>query len=420
MAIGYACKLVGVPGTKLKGMVLRNADEELIDETIAYNLKMLENMVDYNISKGIRLFRISSDIIPFGSHEVNTHEWWKDYEMELAGLGSRIRSAGMRVSMHPGQYTVLNSPDEGVVGRCIADLVYHARFLDALGVDSSNKIILHIGGVYGDRESALKRFEDNWQGLPDQVKRRLVVENDEKCFNISEVLQLGIRLGIPVVYDNLHSSINPPATGPVDHTGWIRNCKPTWKPEDGRQKIHYSQQSAKGQKGAHSNTIHIRPFLEFYNDIREFDPDIMLEVKDKNISALKCINCTADDVKRVTLEKEWALWKYAVMERSYRLYKEIGSMFRGTEMPDAVNFYERVEEADLMEYDIGSAVNTAEHVWGYFKNKAGEAERKRYLKLLGEAGNDINKVINLKRFLFRLAEKYDEKYLIGAYYFMEV
>ncbi|MGE5678137.1 MAG: UV DNA damage repair endonuclease UvsE [Pseudomonadota bacterium] len=420
MAIGYACKLMGVPGTRLKGMVLKKADEKLIAGTIAYNLSTLGNMLDYNMSKDIRLFRISSDIIPFGSHAVNTLEWWKDFEMELAGLGSRIKSSGMRVSMHPGQYTVLNSPDEAVVDRCLADLVYHTRFLDALGVDSSNKIILHVGGLYGDRDSALKRFESNWQGLPDQVKRRLVVENDEKCFNISEVLQLGSRLGIPVVYDNLHSSINPPATGNVDHAGWIRSCRQTWKPEDGRQKIHYSQQSEKGQRGAHSDTIHIRQFMHFYNDIRELDPDIMLEVKDKNISALKCINCTTDDLKKVTLEKEWASWKYAVMERSYKLYKEIGGMFRGTETPDAVRFYERVEEAGAMEYDIGSAINTVEHVWGYFKNKAGESERKRYLKLLGEAGNDINKIIILKRFLLRLAEKYDEKYLIGAYYFMEV
>lgn len=420
MAIGYACKVIGVPEAKLKGMVLKRVSEELLSETIAHNLKALGNMVDYNISKGIQMFRISSDIIPFGSHPINTLEWWKTFEEELKRLGSKIKGSGMRVSMHPGQYTLLNSPDAAVVNRGIQDLIYHTRFLDALGVDYRNKIILHIGGVYGDKESAVKRFADNWLRLPEQVRERLVIENDERCFNIRDVLQIGTELGISVVFDNLHNSINPPEGGQLDPVDWIKKCKPTWKIEDGRQKIHYSQQSDVGQKGAHSDTIYIRPFLSFYKEIKELEPDIMLEVKDKNISALKCINCTSGNIKRITLEKEWAAYKYAVMERSYRLYSEIGGMFRETGPVDAVKFYEKLEEAGKMEYDIGNAINTVEHVWGYFKRKAEESERKRFQKLLEESRVDIRKLISVKRFLFKLAQKYEEKYLIGAYYFMEV
>lgn len=420
MVIGYACKVMGVTDVKLKGMILKNVSEELLSETIAFNLKILENMLDYNISRGIKMFRISSDIIPFGSHPANTLEWWKTFEVVLQSLGERIKGSGMRVSMHPGQYTVLNSPDEGVVNRGIQDLIYHTRFLDTMCVDGSNKIILHIGGVYGDKDSAGKRFAENWLKLPEQVRKRLVIENDEKCYNISDVLQIGSTLGIPVVFDNLHNSINPPETEQLSPIKWIEKCKVTWRGEDGRQKIHYSQQSHKGQKGAHSDTIHIRPFLSFYKELSELAPDIMLEVKDKNISAVKCINCTAHDVKRSNLEREWAAYKYAVMEKSYKLYSKIGGLFGETEWLDAVEFYEKLEDAASLEPDIGNAINTAEHIWGYFKKKADESEKKRYQKLLAAAKVDAGKLNTVKRFLLKLAQKYEEKYLIGSYYFMEV
>jgi len=419
MAIGYACKVIGVPCTGLKGLMLKNASEGLLGSTIAHNLKALGHILEYNISKGIGLFRISSDIIPFGSHPSNTLEWWKAFEEELKGLGIVIKASGLRVSMHPGQYTVLNSPDEAVVARGVRDLVYHTRFLDALGVDRSNKIVLHIGGVYGDKVGATMRFKDNWSQLPEEVRQRLIIENDEKCFSAEDVLCIGQQLGIPVVFDNLHHGINP-SREQLDETSWIKAYKATWKPVDGRQKIHYSQQKTSGPKGAHSDTIHISPFLEFHERIKELKPDIMLEVKDKNISALKCINCTAYNIKRDALESEWAAYKYAVMERSYRLYKEMGGLFRDKENLDAVDFYKNLEKVMALNVEPGNAINTAEHVWGYFKGKAEQSERKRFERLLRETRADEGKLVSLKRHLLKLALKYKEDYLFSSYYFMEV
>ena len=144
MKIGYACLTIGVPKSNFRTCIMKNASEDLLLDIIEYNLKSLENIIDYNIENRINLFRISSDIIPFGSSNVNSLKWWDIFEEKLSALGKKIRDWGIRVSMHPGQYTVLNSPKEDVVIRAIKDLEYHNRFLDGLGLGRESKIILHI------------------------------------------------------------------------------------------------------------------------------------------------------------------------------------------------------------------------------------------------------------------------------------
>lgn len=305
MSIGYACIVIGVPGLSLKSCTLKYATEEKLRHISLYNLWVLNDVVDYNISKGILLFRISSDIIPFASHPVNRQEWWKDHSELLSAIGTKIKNSGMRVSMHPGQYTVLNSPDSDVVERAGIDLLYHARFLDALDVDSSHKIILHVGGVYGNKEQSAIRFIQSCNCLSNTLKKRLVLENDEKCYNIADVLAIANEASLPVVFDNLHHAMNAPVSTLSEPTDgmemssdsrteaapveWIKRCRSTWKAQDGRQKIHYSQQMAGGKPGAHSLTIDVNEFNSFYHSIMDLDVDIMLEVKDKNLSAIKCI-----------------------------------------------------------------------------------------------------------------------------------
>ncbi len=123
MNIGYACLAIGVSGTRLRSCRQDKATPARLDEITAHNLQVLENLVAYNADQGIRLFRISSDIIPFGSSPVNRQPWDEQHAGQLARIGDLIRASGMRVSMHPGQYTVLNSPDGDVVARAVADLV---------------------------------------------------------------------------------------------------------------------------------------------------------------------------------------------------------------------------------------------------------------------------------------------------------
>ena len=122
MSIGYACLTVGVQNTGIKGCLLKNANEEKLAELIRYNLTSLKNIIDYNDANDVLLFRISSDIIPFGSSPANTLQWRSVFKEDLSILGNSIREAGIRVSMHPGQYTVLNSPDRQVAERAVDDL----------------------------------------------------------------------------------------------------------------------------------------------------------------------------------------------------------------------------------------------------------------------------------------------------------
>jgi len=308
MRVGYACLTVGVADTSIKSCRMRNADEKRLFQITENNLLSLEHMLNYNAANNIKFYRISSDIIPFGSSPVNNMKWWDVFKEEFEILGKKIRKHNIRVSMHPGQYTVLNSPNEDVVKRAIMDLDYHARVLDALGTGTEHKIILHIGGIYSDKEKAIERFIYNYSRLGNDIKQRLVIENDDKSYNIADVLAIGRKCGIPVVFDNLHHKVNPPGsmTGnqiagiktnmainlpdkDMDELEWINECRKTWKSKDGTQKIHYSQQDPDKKPGSHSQSIEVNEFIDFINKLGRTDIDIMLEVKDKNQSAIECI-----------------------------------------------------------------------------------------------------------------------------------
>jgi UV DNA damage endonuclease len=287
----------------------KNATPELLYTLIGHNLDYLEAQLHYNQSEGINLFRISSDIIPFGSSPVNTLLWWEIFEPQFERLAAVIAGSQARVSMHPGQYTVLNSPNSDVVERAVADLAYHAQFLDALQTNSEHKIILHVGGVYGDRPEAMARFATQYEKLPTNVLSRLVIENDDKSYPIGDVLELGHMLHIPVVYDNLHNAVLATDRS-VDDKTWIREARATWSKQDGNQKIHYSQQDSKKRAGSHSESIEVSDFVAFYEQLAPTPPDVMLEVKDKNRSAVACVKAlkqiSIDSLTKAgKLQAEW-------------------------------------------------------------------------------------------------------------------
>lgn len=149
----------------------------------------------------------------------------------LATLGRRLRALGVRVSTHPGQFTVLNSPTPAIVTAAIAELEYHARLLDTIGADTSAKIVVHIGGLYaGTETAAMDRFCSVASRLPDAVLRRLVLENDDRLFDAEEVLSAAHRLCVPVVFDWLHHNANPCRASLSEVLPAIFA---TWKPEDG-------------------------------------------------------------------------------------------------------------------------------------------------------------------------------------------
>lgn len=416
MSIGYACLTVGVKNTGFKSCTMKNAEYRKLLELIEHNLNSLENIIDYNIENNILLFRISSDIIPFGSSPVNNIPWWDIYEEKFHKIGEKIKRSKMRVSMHPGQYTVLNSPKGDVVERAVEDLVYHNRFLDCLNAGIESKIILHMGGVYGDKQLAVMRFMENYKLLDDSIKNRLVIENDDKSFNIRDVLDAGFLLNIPVVYDNLHNAANPYDNSSDDY--WIRECSKTWGLCDGRQKVHYSQQNPDKKRGSHSETIVVHEFMEYYKHVEGENLDIMLEVKDKNISCIKCINSTMQDKDIKYLEKEWSRYKYSVLEKSPDDYLKIRQLLKDKSAYDAVSFYSIIETAISKEEEKGHAINALQHVWGYFKELATENEKSTFMKLMDEYMRSETSLQAVKIHLKKLTIKYGQEYLKSSYYFL--
>ena len=285
MNIGFVGIILGEKEIKMKTCILKNASEENLLRLIDYNIQTLDKALDYLIENDIQLFRISSDFIPFGSHEVNKIKWWEIFERPLLEIGKKAKDHHIRLSTHPGQYTIINSQNENLTQRSIADLEYHTKVLDSLGLPASHKLILHIGGVYGDKEKAMERFVENYKTLPINIKHRLIIENDDRNYTAEDVLKISKETGAPVVFDYLHYLLNHDKDN-TDCKEMILRCRETWKSSDGTQKIHYSQQATGKRLGSHSETIDPTEFYDLTKILPE-KIDVMFEVKDKNLSVLK-------------------------------------------------------------------------------------------------------------------------------------
>ena len=246
-------------------------------------------MLDFNAAHGVRMFRLSSDIVPFGSHPVNTIPWWDEFAEPLSHLGEQIRTSGIRVSMHPGQYTVLSSPDPRIVEAAQADVVFHARLLDALGTDTRHKIVVHVGGAYSDKAAALERWIRSVRMLPEAVRARLVLENDERLFGVEDVLFASGATGVPVVLDVLHHRVYAGPCADEALPDLMRHAARTWQRErDGVPKIHYSSQANGLRPGAHAEYVDAAEFAEFLALApAEVEFDCMLEAKAKDLALLR-------------------------------------------------------------------------------------------------------------------------------------
>lgn len=202
----------------------------------------------------------------------------------------------MRVSMHPDQFTLINSLDEDIFARSVRELAYHCDLLDMLGADSSAKVQIHVGGVYADRQASLERFVMRWRLLTAEVRERLVIENDDRNYTLRDCLELNRRTGIPVVFDSFHHEIN--CSGETASRA-IELAARTWRKKDGPPIIDYSTQAPDGRRGAHSSSLDKKAFLAFLKESRPSDFDLMLEIKDKEKSAINAVALAAGDPRLV-------------------------------------------------------------------------------------------------------------------------
>jgi UV DNA damage endonuclease len=267
MRVGYACVNTQLPSAA-RTMRLANATPERLREVTAANLDALETILRWNIDHDIRVFRISSNTIPFGSHPVNTVRWWEETAEQLAQLGRLMD--GMSISTHPGQYTVLGSARPEVVDASLAELEYQALLLRSFGLDESHKLVIHLSGTSERFLAAVARLS------PD-ARARLVVENDER-WSLEDVLALGLT----TVFDTFHHQLRP-SLPELDVRGATLLAGESWTT---RQEVHFSTQDAGKRPGAHSASLDPEAFEELAREVGDLDIDCMLEVKDKERSAL--------------------------------------------------------------------------------------------------------------------------------------
>jgi UV DNA damage endonuclease len=199
--------------------------------------------------------------------------------------------------MHPGQYTLLSAPDPRVLKTSIRDLEYHARFLDALGLDGSHKLITHGGGLYGDPVAALQRWAAAYARLPENVRRRLVLENDERLYGAEEVVLLAERTGVPVCFDVFHHRVK--VGSDADLGVWLARAFATWNPAvDGPPKVHFSSQASDQRPGAHADYVDLGEFQAFLAQApRTTTFDCMLEAKAKDRAFLRLRDSLAPQVR---------------------------------------------------------------------------------------------------------------------------
>lgn len=297
MRIGYPCLNRTIGCTPSATFRLASYTNERAKATGSSNLSCLEKILAYNTTHGLFFLRITSDLVPFATHPVCTFGWQDQYSDTLGGIGEYCQDHGFRISMHPDQFVLLNTPDNDVLLRSIRELEYQVEILDLMGLDTTAKVQIHIGGVYGDKAASMDRFVDVFSGLKPAVKSRLVIENDERMYSVADCFTLHRRIGIPVVFDVFHHALLNDGES-IDEV--LRALARCWKRRDGIPMVDYSSQEAGKRKGAHAGQIDPDDFIRFLCDTRPWDFDLMLEIKDKEKSANIACSLAAGDPRLIT------------------------------------------------------------------------------------------------------------------------
>ena len=306
MNIGYACinmqlsypqkyggKEKGVkPITTGRSMIRRTFDTKGIDyasELTLANAMDLDKIIDWNILNGYKFFRITSGLAPWKSE----YEWedlkdLEDIKYHLESVGIKASIHDIRITCHPGPFNVLTSPHKHVVKNCVRDLSEHGDVFDFMGLSRTpyNKINIHLGGAYGDKESAMDRFCKNFELLPESVQTRLTVENDDKAsmYSVKELYD-GIykRIGVPVVFDYHHHRF---CDGGLTEQEALELAMSTW-PQEIVPVVHYSESRSiehndeKIKPQAHSD--YVIDYIDTYGN----RVDIMVEAKHKELAVKK-------------------------------------------------------------------------------------------------------------------------------------
>jgi UV DNA damage endonuclease len=269
------------------------------------SLERLTAIFDYLKSEDVRMYRMASGLVPYGSHPdmPQFRGQVEECEEQLAALGERARAADVRLSFHPGQYVVLNSERPELRRAAAADLELQASVLDSMAMGPEAVIVLHVGGGAGGKEEAMDRFTAGFETLGEQARARLTIENDDSRFGLSDVLELSSLTGLRVVWDAHHHRCYDPDRVPEDEA--LRLALATWR-DRAAPKIHYSSprtavEERRRRKGrrvekrivlpplrAHADLIDPSGFEQFLRGpAAGLDFDVMLEAKAKDLALIR-------------------------------------------------------------------------------------------------------------------------------------
>lgn len=283
--LGYACitncinDSISSPYTYSE--YLKDGDIDKLDRVIISNLKSLNNIIDYNIKNNIHFYRISSKIIPLATKDDVKFDYTNKYKSYYDTIGKKISDSKMRVDFHPDQFCVLNSVKSDVVSNSVKIFKYHYNLLNMLNVNDKI-LILHVGSSTFGKENSISRFINNFNKLPIYLRKCIAIENDDKVFNVNDVLKISKVTSIPIVLDYHHHLCNKSDFSFVD----IFN---SWG--NSRVKMHFSSPRNKKDYRSHNEYINGDDFVNFIEILKKYDKDvdIMLEAKGKDDSLFRLV-----------------------------------------------------------------------------------------------------------------------------------
>ena len=257
--------------------------EEKREKIFLENLNALKIILEYNRKNNIHFYRLTSHLVPLLTYKDSYDNILIKHKDKLLEIANFIRNNNMRVDIHPDQFNVLNSNNPSIVEATISNLNYYDDLMNKLGLKTN--IILHVGSSQGGKKESMIRFINNFNKLSSFLKKKLAIENDDKVFNIRNVLSLSKKLNIPVVLDYHHFLVNRNNEKIEDYITDIFN---TWKTTP---KIHFSSPKSKKGKRSHNDYIDSDVFIDFIERIKfcDRDFDIMIEAKKKDEALFRLV-----------------------------------------------------------------------------------------------------------------------------------
>ena len=280
--VGYTCNNLSLGLTTNGTIRLSSAQNEArwVD-ACRRNMDALNRLIDYNEFHGLN-FRVGQKFIPLASHPELSFEWENRFAKRLSELGEKASKAGVRLSMHPGQYCIPGSPNDDVAEASLRELRYSVSLLDRLGA-RDGVLVIHVGGRYEGFEATRERTLRRLVREP-EILKYLALEHDDHVWPPQEVLPLCRELGVPLIVDNLHYDILP---GEMTWDELLGEALGLWKKLRRRPKFHLSSQALDKRLGAHADLVRGEDLDRFLGYVREDDYDLMVEARAKEEAALR-------------------------------------------------------------------------------------------------------------------------------------